>query len=395
MNISIFSFFSGVGILDLGFEANDYQIVFVNEYEENFLNSYQYSRQQLNIPEPLYGFSGKNAQVYTKGKNKKRLIELMEKERAKGNLIGFTGGPPCPDFSIGGKNHGRNGRNGKLTKTYFDLICRCKPDFFLFENVKGLVKTEKHKSFYREMKIKASRNGYDIADKLVNALSYSVPQFRERIIMIGIKDGILRNAGIPITADQHFAFPWDSHAAHSIKNLLALNWPDVQDFEENSQRPFIYDVPQELTVDYWFTHNEVAEHPNQQDQFRVKKGREKMRTYREGDTKKKSFKRLHRWRYSPTAAYGNNEVHLHPYKPRRLSVAEAMAIQSLPRDFVLPGNISLTCKYKMIGNGVPYLMADAIAKTLLEFLNTIVEGLLWNLRKLLSTLELSNTLEKT
>ncbi len=43
------------------------------------------------------------------------------------------------------------------------------------------------------------------------------------------------------------------------------------------------------------------------------------------------YKRLHRWRYSPTACYGNNEVHLHPYKPRRISVAEALAIQSLPQ----------------------------------------------------------------
>ena len=326
------------------------------------------------MPEPLYGFSGKNAKVYAKGKNKERLIELMEKERAKGNLIGFIGGPPCPDFSIGGKNHGRNGRNGKLTKTYFDLICRCKPDFFLFENVKGLVKTEKHKRFYREMQIKVSKNGYDITEKLVNALSYSVPQFRERIIMIGIKDDILRNAGIPITEEQHFNFPWDRHAAYDIEKLLRLNWPDPQDFEEDSERPFIYNVPQKLTVNFWFNLNRVTEHPNHQDRFKVKKGIKKMQTYQEGDTKKKSFKRLHRWKFSPTAAYGNNEVHLHPFKPRRLSVAEAMAIQSLPKEFVLPGTITLTCKYKMIGNGVPYLMADAIAKTLLEFLNTIVEG---------------------
>jgi site-specific DNA-cytosine methylase len=45
----------------------------------------------------------------------------------------------------------------------------------------------------------------------------------------------------------------------------------------------------------------------------------------EGDDLKKSYKRLHRWRYSPTAAYGNNEVHLHPYKARRISAAEALA----------------------------------------------------------------------
>ena len=81
----------------------------------------------------------------------------------------------------------------------------------------------------------------------------------------------------------------------------------------------------------------------------------------EGDDSKKSYKRLHRWRYSPTVAYGNNEVHLHPYSTRRLSVAEAMAIQSLPAWFELPNDVSLSAKFKMVGNGVPYLMALEIA----------------------------------
>lgn len=86
-----------------------------------------------------------------------------------------------------------------------------------------------------------------------------------------------------------------------------------------------------------------------------------MLTIQEGDTSRKSFKRLHRWKYSPTAAYGNNEVHLHPYRTRRLSVAEAMAIQSLPAWFELPATVCLSAKFKMVGNGVPYLMARRIA----------------------------------
>ena len=94
-----------------------------------------------------------------------------------------------------------------------------------------------------------------------------------------------------------------------------------------------------------------------------------MQTIAEGDVSRKSFKRLHRWRYSPTAAYGNNEVHLHPYKIRRLSVAEAMAIQSLPDWFSLPPTITLSNKFKVIGNGVPFLMARAIARTLYVFLD--------------------------
>ena len=48
-NIVVFSFFSGVGILDLAFENSNYKIVFVNEYEPRFLEAYQYSRAQLHM----------------------------------------------------------------------------------------------------------------------------------------------------------------------------------------------------------------------------------------------------------------------------------------------------------------------------------------------------------
>jgi DNA (cytosine-5)-methyltransferase 1 len=72
----------------------------------------------------------------------------------------------------------------------------------------------------------------------------------------------------------------------------------------------------------------------------------------------------------PYGLYGNNEVHLHPYKVRRLSAAEALAIQSLPKDFVVPDYLSLSNMFKMIGNGVPYLASKALALTIADFLET-------------------------
>lgn len=372
--VVIFSFFSGVGLLDLAFENSGYEIVFVNEYEPRFLEAYQYTRKQLKKEEPLYGYSNKSALVYLQRRNKKKLIKLIKLEKQKGNIVGFIGGPPCPDFSVGGKNKGVNGKNGKLSKTYFDLIVRCRPDFFLFENVRGLVKTKKHEKFYNEMKLKITHSGYTISDKLVNALSYAVPQFRERIIMIGFRDETLNTAdAFCVNESREFEFPWKKHAQYDAEEILNLNWPVTDVFSENENQGLIYQVPEQITVDYWFKRNDVANHQNQVDQFIVKKGKSKIETIEEGDTKRKSFKRLHRWRYSPTAAYGNNEVHLHPYKARRLTVAEVMAIQSLPANFVLPSNIPLTYKFKMIGNGVPYLMALVIAKTLNEVLIEIID----------------------
>ena len=88
----------------------------------------------------------------------------------------------------------------------------------------------------------------------------------------------------------------------------------------------------------------------------------------EGETNRPSFKRLHRFKYSPTACYGNNEVHLHPYKHRRLSVREALRIQGVPDTYVLPAELPLSKKFKMIGNGVPVPLAKAVADALKDFI---------------------------
>lgn len=366
--ISVFAFFSGIGILDLAFERNGYNIVFVNEFDSNFMQAYRNAREQMQIAAPLYGYHNDSAERYAKHRGKKKLIRLIEQERKKGNLVGFIGGPPCPDFSVAGKNAGVNGKNGRLTKIYFDIICRCKPDFFLFENVKGLVRTKKHLSFYNEMKMKVSANNYLIDDTIANALAYGVPQFRERGFMVGIlKDFFGKNV-------DSLSFNWERHCLFNAENILSRKWPTTNAFVVDGELPFpTRDLPKKLTVEYWFEKNDVLHHVNGNDIFAVKAGIQKIATIREGDTSGKSFKRLHRWRFSPTAAYGHNEVHLHPYKERRISVAEAMAVQSLPKDFVVLETLPLSQKFKMIGNGVPYLMAVAIAKTLKETLREIQE----------------------
>lgn len=366
--ISIFSFFSGIGILDLAFEKNGYNIVFVNEYDADFMQAYQYARQQMRIKAPIYGCHNDSAEKYAKRRGKQKLIQLIEREHNKGNLVGFIGGPPCPDFSVAGKNAGVKGKNGRLTKTYFDIICRCKPDFFLFENVKGLVRTEKHRTFYNEMKMKVVANDYMIDDTIVNSLAYGVPQFRERTFMIGI------NKNICSKQISTLSFDWSRYSLFDTENILSRKWPTTSPFAVDEPLAFSFrGIPKKLTVEYWFKKNDVIHHANENDVFTVKAGKGKITTIYEGDTSGKSFKRLHRWRYSPTVAYGHNEVHLHPYKERRLSVAEAMAVQSLPKDFVVLPGLSLSQKFKMIGNGVPYLMAAALAKTLKETLGEIQE----------------------
>ena len=130
-------------------------------------------------------------------------------------------------------------------------------------------------------------------------------------------------------------------------------------------------IPKELTVQYWFEKNDVEHHPNSDDYFTPRGGIARITSVDEGDVSKKSYKRLHRWRYSPTVAYGNNEVHLHPYRVRRISAAEALSLQTLPREFELPKEMTLTNKFKTIGNGVPFLLSSGIARTISDFLEGI------------------------
>ncbi|ARV60016.1 modification methylase NmeDIP [Nostocales cyanobacterium HT-58-2] len=373
---SIFSFFAGSGFLDLGFENSGFNIVYVNEIFTPFLEAYRYSRQLLNLRSPEYGYSfGEEGDVtkFTEGLQAIRLRELVKDCRQSTNIVGFIGGPPCPDFSIGGKNRGHLGDNGKISASYVELICQQQPEFFLFENVKGLWKTKKHRLFFESLKRKLTESGYIITERLINTIEYGVPQDRERIILIGFQRQFIQDIGLEIEQGDIIpkgAFSWKKHILYPKEQVFSYNWINCESFKEDSIFPCPDGIPQELTVEYWFRKNDVLNHSNAEHYFQPRAGIKKFTTVDEGDDSKKSFKRLHRWRYSPTACYGNNEVHLHPYKARRISAAEALAIQSLPANFVLPEHMSLTNMFKTIGNGVPYLASKALALTILEFLAT-------------------------
>lgn len=362
--VGIFSFFAGAGFLDLGFDNTDgFESVFVNEFHSPFLEIYKHSRNILRIPEPRFGYHDSDITNLLKSQAA-ILDDSLQAARQLYDLIGFIGGPPCPDFSVGGKNKGSKGENGKLSGTYVDLIVKSKPDFFLFENVKGLYRTKKHREFFDKLKRKLKRNGYAISEKLINSLEYGVPQDRERIILIGFRSDLSNHQLINKRQSKSLNFNWEVSTSYSMDALTKIDWPTQEIFIIDSKKDCPENVIEELTVEHWFRKNNVSNHPNSSHYFKPRAGLAKFQTIDEGDDLKKSYKRLHRWRYSPTAAYGNNEVHLHPYKARRISVSEALAIQSLPSNFELPSNVSLSNMFKTIGNGVPYLAAIGLAESI-------------------------------
>lgn len=367
MNINLFSFFSGSGFLDLGFEMNDFAIKMVDEFSPSFMKAYIYSRRMMGIMQPEFGYQNNDINDFLS--SHKNQIKDYVKCSKRETLTGFIGGPPCPDFSVAGKNKGREGDNGKLSLSYINSIITFKPDFFLFENVKGLWKTEKHRAYFEELKKKLHKAGYCTTNRLINALEYGAPQDRERILLFGVCKDLLNKKSY--TDGEIINFPWLANVLYNMNDINNCQWPTTNVFKENSVIVQPENIIPELTVEYWFVKNDVLNHPNGADFFTPKAGLEKMKIILEGDVSKKCYKRLNRWRYSPTAAYGNNEVHLHPYKIRRLSVAETLAIQSLPKEFSLPEEMTLTDKFKTVGNGVPYLAAYGIATTIKRYLENL------------------------
>ena len=206
--------------------------------------------------------------------------------------------------------------------------------------------------------------------QVLNALELGVPQNRERLIIVGLNQNITESC-IKRTQleDEHGWFPWPVYPKYrDAKNRF--NWPSIVPMGEKPEKP--EGIPEELMVNSVLNENNPpAKQPNGLEGF--KPHSKKFEIKCEGDTRGKSFKRLHRYRYSPTACYGHNEVHLHPWENRRLTVREAMRIQGIPDTYILPRETTLKSKFAIIGNGVPVPLAWEVAKSLDKLLrNSII-----------------------
>ena len=361
--IPILSFYSGGGFLDMGFEQAGFETVWSNEVDPVFaklhsagITSWRKSRG-----------NGVKAEIF----NTKSITDISSEEilseafpDGKPENFGMIGGPPCQDFSMNGSLKGFAGDRGKLTVIYLDKILELKPTFFVMENVTGLIKRTETKEFLQTL-LKRVEEEYFVDNEKLNALEFGVPQYRERIFFVGIKKSKLDAKIINQSLfGKWFPFPVDKkyqNAANKYK------WATPVSFGMNLKKPV--DLPIELCVENCLVPiQEMDSTPNSKEFFNLYVSDKVLSDIREGETNRPSFKRLHRYKYSPTACYGNNEVHLHPYENRRLSVRETLRIQGVPDTYVLPTEMPLTKKFKMIGNGVPVPMAKALAESIMSFL---------------------------
>lgn len=372
----ILSLFSGGGFLDIGFINNGFQVVEAVEIQPFFIKAYNAGLRNYFQNSDNY-YVRKNLVTHNeilKPTDASCPKEQDRLQKSYGQISGIIGGPPCQDYSIGGKNGGIDGERGRLIYSYFAAIKKIKPDFLFFENVEGLYKTKKHRISFDAFVNDIESEDYYVWHDLLNVLEYGYPQDRPRVALVAFKKNIinaLRNTGYVLEFDntilkfnhsERLIFRWPKPL---FENPKGLNWPkkwkfgnDIREFTlNNNKQLFIESVIGDLTDN----------HPNQCEYFLPKSDR--FTQIEEGDTNRKSFKRLHRFRYSPTVAYGNNEVHLHPTKPRRLTVREGLRLQTVPDEYILPADIPLTHKFKLISNGVPSAKAELIA---LEIRRTLI-----------------------
>jgi DNA (cytosine-5)-methyltransferase 1 len=364
MAIPVLSFFTGGGFFDLGFKQAGFRICWTNELCPAFVTSYEHGMSSW-----LSSLNGKASKARITNTSsicdlsaRRVLQEAFDGQRP--DEFGVIGGPPCPDFSNGGSHAGGNGSNGKLTTVYVDMICSLLPTFFVLENVAGLYRFYKHRTFLNRKIAQLRERGYAVDYKILNALELGVPQNRERLFVVGFKKSIAQRAiGRKLTANETGWYPWPTTAAYA--NARSLSWPKTSPFGKKPDKP--PQIPIELSVYQVLIGNGDPEKiANGKEFFNAHSS--KFKTVPEGDVARKSFKRLHRYRFSPTAWYGNQEVHLHPWKPRRLSVREALRIQTVPDEYILPDGVSLSAKFKMICNGVPCVMALHLAESVKTFL---------------------------
>ena len=369
MPIPVLSFFTGGGFLDIGFEQADFDIIWTNEIDPAFAEMHRHGinawRKSVGDTQRDAAISNRNS--ITNLRSGDVMVEAFGESRP--TIFGIIGGPPCTDFSVGGKNGGSEGEHGKLTQVFADLICGIRPDFFVLENVPGLAKTRKHRSFLASIidQFEHPNVGYITDNRILSSLEFGVPQNRDRLFVIGISSSLVESVTgtKPLLGDTSW-FPWPVPIYPGAKNLP---WPGENPF--GAEPPFPEGVPLELTV-YPLLHSSPAPTSLSNGLEAFKPYSSKFWKIPEGSSSGMSFKRLHRYKYSPTAWYGNNEVHLHPWEPRRLSVREAMRIQTVPDTYVLPDHFSLSSKFKMICNGVPCKLAGRTAEALSHFLDSVL-----------------------
>ena len=202
---SFIDLFAGAGGLSLGLEESGFTPYYVNELNNDALETYLINRDE-EFPHLRDRFHSNSISYISKNKKnmdqlKKDLKNVMNLDPDSGELTLLTGGPPCQGYSGIGHRRSHYVDKDKIPSNYlYKDMAKCikelNPKIFLFENVRGLLTSKwtdqgkKGEIWQDVVKSFSKLKNYNIDWKLLKAKEYGVPQNRPRIILVGIRNDI-------------------------------------------------------------------------------------------------------------------------------------------------------------------------------------------------------------
>jgi DNA (cytosine-5)-methyltransferase 1 len=170
-------------------------------------------------------------------------MNVYDREIPSESLDIYMTSPPCQAFSLAGKRLGKDDKRGILFFNSHEFIQKNQPRYFIFENVKGLLSDDNGKTFQEWVNMLGGKsvNGvpvlfpyedsvdYHIYYKVLNAKHHGVPQNRERVFIIGIRDD----------QDNVFQFPKEEHLIKRLKDVLENEVDDNYFLSEKNYKSFL------------------------------------------------------------------------------------------------------------------------------------------------------------
>lgn len=326
-NGELISLFAGAGGLDLGFENARFSVAAAIDLRTPSIDSYNHNRKSR------VGHVGDITAL-----NASMIDELAGRALKP---VGVIGGPPCQSFSRATHSADDDHRH-ELPLEFARILAayneRAPVSFFAFENVPGLLKV-RHKERYARIKLAFDEAGFSVGSGILNASWFGVAQNRPRLILVGFNKAMFPG------------LKWSPPA-----EPLELVPTPVKDVLKGLPKPT-----------YWkrdLDRKAIRPHRNHWCMRPKSKNFTTPGALVPGTARGRSFRTLD-WREpSPTVAYGNREVHIHPNGKRRLSVYEAMLLQGFPQKYELTG--SLSDQIVQVSEAVPPPLAHAVAKSILN-----------------------------
>lgn len=372
--MNVIDLFAGCGGLSLGFEMAGYNIPVAIERDEWASETYKNNHTETT--------------VITEDITK--ILDLSSILNKNINTVdGIIGGPPCQGFSLSGNRDKHDPRNS-LFMEFVRFVRYYNPRFFLMENVTGILSMgTKNGRFVKDIIFNEfSESGYNVRAFVLNAAEFGVPQSRQRVFFLGLRNDI--NYNEEKIKPEGFLF---GDQQVSIKDAI-MDLPQIKACEGIDKAE--YTMPAFTEYQEWarqnsrLVHNHVAMRHTQRlvERFsQIKYGQsvadveQQHQQRKRGDSNKISGKvysqnnmRPYPDRPSPTVAASFQSNFVHPYINRNFTAREGARLQSFPDKYIFYGkrttmswekNLS---QYQQIGNAVPPLLAKAIAKKIADYL---------------------------